>query len=213
MYMAVLIMVGVFLFVCSPVLAQEICDDMETDQWTFEHENPNYDGTWYAEYSTNESHSPSRSIRTSLHGGGTSGNDSDRAIATRTFSLPFGAVPDTISIWYNSMGITYNYILDAACYMIVTYPDGGEAFAAEDIVSIQWEAADSCGAEVMIELLHDDLACLVIAAVTDNDGEFTWEAVQCGEEITGYKVRVPPFISNGETLRIDTRSGEYIERA
>lgn len=30
---------------------------------------------------------------------------------------------------------------------------------------------------------------------------------------TGYKVRVPPFISNGEVLRIDTRSGDYIERA
>lgn len=30
---------------------------------------------------------------------------------------------------------------------------------------------------------------------------------------TGYKVRVPPFISNGEVLRIDTRTGDYIERA
>lgn len=30
---------------------------------------------------------------------------------------------------------------------------------------------------------------------------------------TGYKVRVPPFITNGEVLRIDTRTGEYLERA
>ncbi len=30
---------------------------------------------------------------------------------------------------------------------------------------------------------------------------------------TGYKVRVPPFITTGEVLRIDTRTGEYIERA
>lgn len=30
---------------------------------------------------------------------------------------------------------------------------------------------------------------------------------------TGLKVRVPPFIENGEVLRIDTRTGEYIERA
>lgn len=30
---------------------------------------------------------------------------------------------------------------------------------------------------------------------------------------TGYKVRVPPFITSGEVLRIDTRTGEYIERA
>jgi elongation factor P len=30
---------------------------------------------------------------------------------------------------------------------------------------------------------------------------------------TGLRVRVPPFIENGEVLRIDTRSGEYVERA
>jgi elongation factor P len=30
---------------------------------------------------------------------------------------------------------------------------------------------------------------------------------------TGIKVRVPPFIEVGEILRIDTRTGEYLERA
>jgi elongation factor P len=30
---------------------------------------------------------------------------------------------------------------------------------------------------------------------------------------TGLRVRVPPFIENGEILRIDTRTGEYLERA
>jgi elongation factor P len=30
---------------------------------------------------------------------------------------------------------------------------------------------------------------------------------------TGLKIRVPPFIENGEVIRIDTRTGEYIERA
>ncbi len=30
---------------------------------------------------------------------------------------------------------------------------------------------------------------------------------------TGLRVRVPPFIEIGENLRIDTRTGEYIERA
>ena len=30
---------------------------------------------------------------------------------------------------------------------------------------------------------------------------------------TGVKVRVPPFIGLGEAVRIDTRTGEYIERA
>jgi len=30
---------------------------------------------------------------------------------------------------------------------------------------------------------------------------------------TGYRLRVPPFIENGEVIRIDTRTGEYLERA
>lgn len=30
---------------------------------------------------------------------------------------------------------------------------------------------------------------------------------------TGIKVRVPPFIEPGEAIRVDTRTGEYIERA
>lgn len=30
---------------------------------------------------------------------------------------------------------------------------------------------------------------------------------------TGLLVKVPPFIENGEVLRIDTRTGEYLERA
>ena len=30
---------------------------------------------------------------------------------------------------------------------------------------------------------------------------------------TGYVVKVPLFINEGDVLRIDTRSGEYIERA
>lgn len=30
---------------------------------------------------------------------------------------------------------------------------------------------------------------------------------------TGAKVKVPPFIANGESIVVDTRSGEYVERA
>ncbi len=43
------------------------------------------------------------------------------------------------------------------------------------------------------------------ATATNQNKEVTLE--------TGYKLRVPPFISNGEILRVDTRTGEYIERA
>ena len=30
---------------------------------------------------------------------------------------------------------------------------------------------------------------------------------------TGLKIKVPPFIAPGETVRVDTRTGEYLERA
>jgi len=30
---------------------------------------------------------------------------------------------------------------------------------------------------------------------------------------TGLRVRVPPFVENGEVIRVDTRTGEYLERA
>jgi len=43
------------------------------------------------------------------------------------------------------------------------------------------------------------------ATVTNQNKDATLE--------TGLRVKVPPFIENGELLRIDTRTGEYIERA
>lgn len=30
---------------------------------------------------------------------------------------------------------------------------------------------------------------------------------------TGARIKVPPFVGNGEVIRVDTRSGEYLERA
>jgi hypothetical protein len=66
----------------STVGAAECCDDMETPLWSTGHENPGYDGTWIARYDTARYHSPVQSIRTSLHGGGYVGLDSDRAYAS-----------------------------------------------------------------------------------------------------------------------------------
>jgi len=30
---------------------------------------------------------------------------------------------------------------------------------------------------------------------------------------TGFKIQIPPFIEEGEVIRIDTRDGKYLERA
>jgi elongation factor P len=29
---------------------------------------------------------------------------------------------------------------------------------------------------------------------------------------TGYEIQVPPFVNEGETVKIDTRTGNYVER-
>ena len=107
--------------VASFACAAEYCDDMGTPLWTLGHENPVYDGTWYATYNTTRSHSPEQSIRTSLHGGGYVGRDSDRAIASRTFEL-CGGTAESLSVWYNSFGVGSGSGpggLDAACYVEV----------------------------------------------------------------------------------------------
>ena len=43
------------------------------------------------------------------------------------------------------------------------------------------------------------------ATVTNQNKDATME--------TGLRIKVPPFIENGEVLRVDTRTGEYLERA
>ena len=57
-----------------------------------------------------------------------------------------------------------------------------------------------------VELTVKDTAPQVKGATATNQNK---EA----EMETGLKIRVPPFIATGEVLRIDTRTGEYLERA
>ncbi len=57
-----------------------------------------------------------------------------------------------------------------------------------------------------VELVVTDAPPVVKGATATNQSkEVTLE--------TGLRVKVPPFIENGEVLRIDTRTGDYIERA
>ena len=58
---------------------------------------------------------------------------------------------------------------------------------------------------------------LVNLAVTDTDPGLKGDTAGTGGKPatleTGAVVRVPLFMNIGEVLRIDTRSGEYVERA
>jgi elongation factor P len=59
---------------------------------------------------------------------------------------------------------------------------------------------------IVVELLVTETPPVVRGATATNQNK---EAVM----ETGARVKVPPFIENGEMLRIDTRTGEYLERA
>lgn len=59
---------------------------------------------------------------------------------------------------------------------------------------------------IVVELQVTDTPPVVKGATATNQNK---EAVM----ETGAKVKVPPFIEIGEMLRIDTRTGEYLERA
>jgi hypothetical protein len=78
--------------------ATEISDDMESDNWTFSHTNPNTDCTWSGGYSTTDYTSPVRSIRLYVADGGMVGRDADRSQAYRDF--PFAGT---------SLGLKINY--------------------------------------------------------------------------------------------------------
>ena len=89
-----------FVSYSAPVRAD--CDDLETTLWPFSHTNENYDGTWVAEYTTTEAYSPTQSIRMSVVGGGTSGQDFDHILATRIY--PLTGTPGALSVWFNFSG-------------------------------------------------------------------------------------------------------------
>ena len=67
------------------------------------------------------------------------------------------------------------------------------------------------------QVINLRLPTFVELKVTDTPPGFKGDTAQGGTKPatleTGLAIQVPLFISNGETVRIDTRSGEYIERA
>jgi elongation factor P len=77
------------------------------------------------------------------------------------------------------------------------------------------------GAEAQVAL-HDgvpiavDLPASVVLAVTQTDpgakGDTRTGALKPATLTTGAVVQVPLFVEEGERIKVDTRSGEYIER-
>ncbi len=67
------------------------------------------------------------------------------------------------------------------------------------------------------QMISFELPNTVVLEVTDTPpaikGATVTNQVKDAVVETGAKVKVPPFIANGESIVIDTRSGEYVERA
>jgi hypothetical protein len=74
--------------------------------------------------------------------------------------------------------------------LVVTEPDGGEAWLEGDPYSIRWQVTGTAGLTVLIELLRDGEACATIAAAAVNDGAHAWIAEACTLATSGYQVRV-----------------------
>jgi hypothetical protein len=122
----------------TSVKANTLCDDMETNLWTFARTNPSFPGTWRAEYTSAQPHSPSRSINlwySDIHlllGSGEDplGNDWQGVSATREFTVGVpgvrGAIVESLSVWFSFRGRGgSNANLKSACYLVVRAFDPG----------------------------------------------------------------------------------------
>lgn len=84
----------------------------------------------------------------------------------------------------------------------VTYPNGGEAFAAAGSVDVTWAGQACGGPSVRLELVRNGVVCDIIAAATANDGHHAWTAVPCDQAAAGYRLRVTD-LSTGEADESD----------
>ena len=78
------------------------------------------------------------------------------------------------------------------------------------------ESENACLLVAREEVIGVDLPNFVTLAVTHTEpgikGDTATGAVKPATLETGYIVQVPLFINQGDTLKIDTRTGDYVER-
>lgn len=75
------------------------------------------------------------------------------------------------------------------CQPLVVFPNGGEEIPPGSSQTIQWNSTN-CGGSVKIEILRNGVPCATLAESTPNDGSHPWTANMCGENKTGYKIRI-----------------------
>jgi elongation factor P len=110
---------------------------------------------------------------------------------------------------------------DGQDYVLMDQETFDQIHVAEDVMGeahlyLKGNEVVVCGA-VEGEIVTAELPNVVELVVTDTTpsikGATATNQNKDATLETGLRVKVPPFIDNGELLRIDTRTGEYIERA
>ncbi|HOJ87563.1 MAG TPA: elongation factor P [Pseudothermotoga sp.] len=94
------------------------------------------------------------------------------------------------------------------------------ALTEDDIQDAKWYLIENL--EVSIVFLEDkpigiQLPNVVVLRIVETEPTFKGDTVSGGGKPatleTGLKITVPFFVENGELVKVDTRTGEYLERA
>ena len=116
----------------------------------------------------------------------------------------------------------YEYLYrDGEDYVLMDQETYDQAHVSEDVLGdahlyLKGNEVVTCGAvegeivtaelPTVVELVVEDTTPVIKGATATNQNkDATLE--------TGLRVKVPPFIDKGEPVRVDTRTGQYIERA
>ncbi|HEY8543041.1 MAG TPA: elongation factor P, partial [Pseudothermotoga sp.] len=94
------------------------------------------------------------------------------------------------------------------------------ALTEDDIQDAKWYLIENL--EVSIVFLEDkpigiQLPNVVVLKIVETEPTFKGDTVSGGGKPatleTGLKITVPFFVESGEFVKVDTRTGEYVERA
>jgi hypothetical protein len=78
-----------------------------------------------------------------------------------------------------------------ACVVTVLSPNGEVDFCLGDPVTVAWLAdGEDCASYATVELLRDGVVCSTLAEHVFSPGSLEWTAEPCGEDSTGYTIRV-----------------------
>lgn len=170
---------------------------MDGDLWTvveFQHVNP---GNWRAFVRTKlKSLKSGKVIETRFRAG-----ESIEVVRIETKEYQY--------LYADATGLVF---MDNATFDQITVPkeiigDGAKFLKESETVEIAFNGSEIVSVEMPISV-----ALKVIETVPGVRGDTATGALKPAKVETGATVNVPLFINEGDTIKVDTRTGEYIER-